>query len=203
MPYDVAVSTYLLACWLFHAITFEQSENTILKMFPRLRRSRRYLRLDAQLRVEAGLVVPDTHRPSTVTLQFSHKACSKVHQNNITGKKRLTCKKESMVAQTCKRTHSSRYFKPEIYSHAVAKCSNVHRQLNTSRVPSVSPRMDHSWTACRSISAETLEKTALSCNHKVICTDLFCTACCCCGCGFPAVPAWGRPPVPPARPSCS
>ena len=49
-------------------------------MFSRLRRSRRYLRLDGPLRVVAGLVVPDTqthththtHRPSTVTLAHTY-----------------------------------------------------------------------------------------------------------------------------------
>ena len=68
-PYDVAVNTYLFACWLFHTITFEQSifrENAIFKMFSGLRRSRRYLRLDTQLRVVAGLVVPDRHTRQTV-----------------------------------------------------------------------------------------------------------------------------------------
>ena len=62
-------------------ITFELSifrENGTFKMFPRLRRSRRYLQLDAKLRVVAGPVVPDrhththTHRPSTVTLWRMH-----------------------------------------------------------------------------------------------------------------------------------
>ena len=47
-------------------------ENAIFKMLPSLCWSHRYLQLDAQLRVVAGLVVPDrqthTHRPSTVTL---------------------------------------------------------------------------------------------------------------------------------------
>ena len=59
------------------AITFERSifrENAIFKMLPSLHRSRRYLQLDAQLRIVAGFVVPDTpthtHRPSTVT--FAH-----------------------------------------------------------------------------------------------------------------------------------
>ena len=44
-------------------IAFERSifrENAIFKMLPSLRRSRRYLQLDAQLRVVAELVVPDT-----------------------------------------------------------------------------------------------------------------------------------------------
>ena len=50
------------------AIYFERRENAIFKLLPSLRRSRRYLQLDAQLRV---VVVLDRHtqtRPSTVTL---------------------------------------------------------------------------------------------------------------------------------------
>ena len=55
----------------------------IFKMFSSLRRGRRYLRLDAQLRVVAGLVVPDrqthrhTHRPSTVTLAHARRGLMK------------------------------------------------------------------------------------------------------------------------------
>ena len=46
------------------AITFEQSLFRENAMFPILCGSRRYLRLDTQLRVVAGLMVPDryTHR---------------------------------------------------------------------------------------------------------------------------------------------
>ena len=61
------------------AKTFEQSifrENTIFKMFPRLRRSRRYLRLDAQLRVVAGLVV------QTDTQAKYHNPCACVPRVN-------------------------------------------------------------------------------------------------------------------------
>ena len=60
------------------AITFERSifrENAIFKMLPRSRRSRRYLQLETQLRVVAGLVVPDTRTHAhthTHTVTLAH-----------------------------------------------------------------------------------------------------------------------------------
>ena len=59
-------------------------------MLPSLRRSRRYLQLDAQLGEVAGLVVPDrhththTHRPSTVTLAHARQGLIITSQSLVT-----------------------------------------------------------------------------------------------------------------------
>ena len=72
------------------AITFERSiftENAIFKMLPRLCRSRRYLRLEAQLRVVAGFVVPDRQTDT--------------HTHTHTHTQMYTCAPRVNFAMTC------------------------------------------------------------------------------------------------------